>query len=49
MPMTSLFPPLAVVNQADYLVTGDQDLPGLAGQIARPIVTAEAFLKILNP
>ena len=38
---------LAVAGQADYLVSGDQDLLSLAGQMPCPIVTAEAFLKIL--
>lgn len=39
---------LAVAGQAGYLVTGDQDLLILDGQIACPIVSAEAFLKTLN-
>jgi putative PIN family toxin of toxin-antitoxin system len=38
---------LAVVGRADFLVTGDQDLLGLAGQRPCPIVTAEAFLRNL--
>jgi putative PIN family toxin of toxin-antitoxin system len=39
---------VAVTGQAEYLVSGDQDLLSLAGQIACPIITAEAFLKTLN-
>jgi len=39
---------LAVAGQADYLVTGDQDLLSLAGQLSCPIVNAESFLKTLN-
>ena len=39
---------LAVAGQADYLVSGDQDLLSLAGQIPCPIVTAETFLKTLD-
>lgn len=39
---------LAVASRADYLVTGDQDLLSLAGQLACPIVTAEVFLKALK-
>jgi putative PIN family toxin of toxin-antitoxin system len=39
---------LAVAGQAEYLVSGDQDLLSLAGQIACPIITAETFLKTLN-
>jgi putative PIN family toxin of toxin-antitoxin system len=40
---------LAVVDKADYLVTGDQDLLVLAGQSACPIITADQFIKTLNP
>jgi putative PIN family toxin of toxin-antitoxin system len=40
---------LAVVGKADYLVSGDQDLLSLAGQFACPIITAEQFMKTLNP
>ena len=40
---------LAVVGKADYLVTGDQDLLVLAGQSACPIITADQFIKTLNP
>lgn len=39
---------LAVAARADYLVSGDLDLLSLSGQLACPIVSAEAFLKTLN-
>ena len=39
---------LAVAGQADYLVTGDQDLLSMAGQIVCPIVSAETLLKKLD-
>lgn len=39
---------LAVAGQADYLVSGDQDLLCLAGQMPCPIVTVEAFLDALG-
>ena len=35
---------LAVVGNADYIVTGDRDLLSLKGRISFGIVTAEAFL-----
>lgn len=35
---------LAVVGNADYIVTGDRDLLGLKGSISSEIVAAEAFL-----
>jgi predicted nucleic acid-binding protein len=35
---------LAVVGNADYIVTGDRDLLSLKGRISSEIVTAEAFL-----
>ena len=35
---------LAVVGNADYIVTGDRDLLSLKGSIGSEIVTAEAFL-----
>jgi len=38
---------LAVVGKADFLVTGDQDLLSLDGQIPCPILTAETFLVTL--
>jgi putative PIN family toxin of toxin-antitoxin system len=40
---------LAVAGKADYLVTGGQDLLVLAGQSACPIITADQFIKTLNP
>ena len=39
---------LAVAGKADYLVSGDQDLLSLAGQLACPIITAEQFMKTLS-
>ena len=39
---------LAMAGQADFLVTGDQDLLSLAGQFACPILTAEQFLQSQN-
>jgi putative PIN family toxin of toxin-antitoxin system len=47
-PFDQPFLQLAVAGQADYLVTGDQDLLDLAGQLACPIVSPEAFLTLLN-
>lgn len=40
---------LAVAGKADYLVTGDQDLLILNGQFVCPIITADQFMKTLNP
>jgi putative PIN family toxin of toxin-antitoxin system len=40
---------LAVVDKADYLVTGDRDLLSLTGRMRCPIVTAEALLTSLGP
>lgn len=40
---------LALAGKADALVTGDRDLLALADTFARPIVTAEQFLKTVNP
>lgn len=39
---------LAVAGKADALITGDQDLLTLAGTFARPIVSAEQFIKTLH-
>lgn len=39
---------LAVAGKARALLTGDRDLLSLAGQIACPIVTADAFLESLS-
>ena len=36
---------LAIVGNADYLVTGDRDLLSLKGRISCPIVTAEELLR----
>lgn len=38
---------LAAAGQADYLVSGDQDVLSLAGRVSFRIVTADAFLKNL--
>lgn len=38
---------LAAAGKADALVSGDQDLLALAGQLPYPVVTAEAFLQTL--
>ncbi len=38
---------LAMVAQADFLVTGDRDLLGLNGRMRCPIVAAELFLRSL--
>jgi len=38
---------LAVVGQADYLVTGDRDLLSLADSFPCPIVTVEQFFLLL--
>lgn len=39
---------LALVGEADYLVTGDRDLLAIESDFACPIVTAEAFLDVIN-
>ena len=39
---------LAASGKAQYLITGDHDLLSLAGQFICPIVTAEAFMKMLT-
>lgn len=39
---------LAMAGKAEYLVTGDQDLLSLSGQLACPIITADQFLKTLK-
>jgi predicted nucleic acid-binding protein len=38
---------LAMVDKADYLVSGDHDLLSLKGRIRYPIITAEVFLRSL--
>lgn len=40
---------LAIVGQADFLVTGDQDLLSITDDFICPILTAEQFLKTINP
>ncbi|MDW7712282.1 MAG: putative toxin-antitoxin system toxin component, PIN family [Deferrisomatales bacterium] len=47
-PFDAPFLLLAVAGEADFLVTGDQDLLSLDGQIPGPIVTADAFLQTLS-
>jgi putative PIN family toxin of toxin-antitoxin system len=39
---------LAVVGQADYLVTGDGDLLCLSDNFCCPILTVDAFLTVIN-
>ena len=39
---------LAIAGEAQALITGDQDLLSLAGQLTCPILTAEQFLQTLN-
>ncbi len=39
---------LAMVGNADFLVTADQDLLSLAEKFGRPIVSAARFLETLN-
>lgn len=39
---------LSIVGKARYLVTGDEDLLSLAARIRCPIVTAQAFLSLLE-
>ncbi len=39
---------LALAGKAKYLVTGDQDLLSLNGQLACPIITAEQFIKAID-
>ena len=43
-PLDVPFLQLAVVGNADYIVTGDRDLLSLKGRTSSEIVTAEAFL-----
>lgn len=42
------FMQLALAGQADFLITGDQDLLTLADAFSCPILTADQFLKTLN-
>jgi uncharacterized protein len=39
---------LAVVGEADYLVTGDRDLLSLKDDFSCPIITAEDFLSVID-
>ena len=43
-PFDVVFLQLAIVGNADFLVTGDKDLLSLTGRIRCPIVTADEFL-----
>jgi len=47
-PFDQPFLQLAVAGNADYLVSGDQDLLSLANRFDCPIVSAEQFLKTLD-
>jgi len=47
-PFDTVFLELALTGQADFLVTGDRDLLGLADTFPRPIMSAEAFLRTLE-
>jgi len=40
---------LAAAGHADFLITGDQDLLSITDAFICPILTAEQFLKTLNP
>jgi putative PIN family toxin of toxin-antitoxin system len=40
---------LAIEGKAKYLVSGDQDLLCLDGQFICPIITADQFMKLINP
>ena len=40
---------LTLAGEADFLVTGDQDLLSLASEFSRPIVNPNSFLKHLEP
>ncbi|WP_083617934.1 putative toxin-antitoxin system toxin component, PIN family [Planktothrix serta] len=39
---------LAVVGEADYLVTGDNDLLCLANNFSCPVLTVDKFLTVIN-
>ena len=47
-PFDLWFLQLAVVEKADYLVTGDRDLLSLAGKMTCPVITADQFLNRLG-
>ena len=38
---------LAVVGKADYLVTGDRDLPALTGRLTCPIIAPDRMLAVI--
>lgn len=40
---------LALAGEADFLITGDQDLLSLAPEFPCPILNADSFLKLLKP
>jgi len=46
-PFVQPFLELATVGRADFLVSGDRDLPAMAPNFKRPIVNAAAFLERL--
>ena len=43
-PFDTPFPELAIAGEADFLVTGDQDLASLSTEFSRPIVKIDEFL-----
>lgn len=47
-PFDAPFLLLALVSEADYLVTGDRDLLSLATQFTCPIVTVERFCAVIK-
>lgn len=47
-PFDRPFLELAAAGKADYLVTGDRDLLGLAGRFVCPVVTAQELLSLLG-
>jgi putative PIN family toxin of toxin-antitoxin system len=47
-PFDQPFLQLAIAGKADFLVSGDQDVLSLAGQLKCPIVTAGQFLDTLK-
>ena len=47
-PFDAPFLQLAIVGKARYLVTGDEDLLGLAGRFRCPIVNSQAFVSLLE-
>jgi uncharacterized protein len=47
-PFDSSFLVLALVGEADYLVTGDRDLLCLADQFSCPIIKADQFFELNN-